>query len=83
MNYGDKILADAEKIKLGMEKKEVIGILGRPRSTFPNIGEDNICREIVFYPIHPRRITDEPDPRPMFLIISLESNRVWSTEYIW
>jgi len=83
-NYGDKILANAKRIKLGMEKKEVIGILGLPRSTFPDIyEEDNIHRETLFYPIQPRCLTGDSDRRPTDFIVSMESNRVWYTSYIW
>lgn len=76
MSYGDKILADSEKIKPGMERKEVIAIPGAPLNTVYD--KHNLYRESMFYYIHPRRIhTDEPDRRPVFVVVYLESNQVF------
>ena len=78
MSHSDKILANAGKIKQGMEKQEVIAILGAPQHIVYD--KDDVYKEMLFYGPFPRRNSaKEPDrrPRPLFVIIGLETNRVW------
>jgi len=74
-NYGGKILLeDAEKIKEGMGKKEVIALLGRPHSS---------GKTYLLYTMKPEQLVDESNLIPAYLNIRLQSNRVLGTSYIW
>ena len=79
MSYGDKILANTKKIRLGMEKTEVTDSLGPPFNSFPD--QTDFHRETLYYYI-PRRHTDDPDRRPLFFV-GLNSNRVCYTSCVW
>ena len=79
-NNNDYILENAEQILLGMERKEVIGILGSPSTSYY---KKKIVEETFFYNIPPRRFTDELNNRPTCFIIVICSNKVVHAGMMW
>ena len=77
----DYILNNAEKIKLGMERKEIIDILGPPSASFFN--EKKTVQEVFFYKIPLHRFTNELNDRPTNFIISIQSNKVIHAGMMW
>ena len=79
--YGDRIIARAERVKQGMGRKEVIGILGPPSVCFYD--EEESFKKEYYYKILPRRLTGEADKRPICFIVKFESNTVVNTVVLW
>lgn len=79
----DNVLANAKKIKIGMDKENVIDILGNPKTSSNYYCEDNIPREIFYYPIPTRHSTDNSKRRPIAFVIDFGSNQVWRVSYLW
>ena len=79
-NYYDYILENEGRIKLGMEKNEVIEILGLPSASF---FEKEINQENFFYNIPSRHLTDELNNRPTNFFIIIQSNKVVHAGMMW